>query len=96
MGPRKQVTALAGQTFEVDTSVEACKEFGFRPNDRVRASNGMACTVVGVAPMPIESVCVKEGENMLWVAPDGRDDGRVCFFPDPTENLKKIVAVTVE
>ena len=96
MSLQKQVTALNGQIFKVDTSDESCEKFGFRSNDRARASDGMGCTVIGVAPMPIESGCVEKGKNVLWVVLDERNDGRVCFFPDPIKNLKKIVTVTVE
>jgi len=85
----KKVTAINGQTFDVDTSSEVCNEFGFNPEDKIIDPFGNRGIVVGVAPMPESSGCIEQGKTILWVALD-KFDGKVCFFPNPTHDLQKI------
>jgi len=50
--------------FTVDTSDEACEEFGFKSGDVIITPYGKEVVVKGVAPSPV-------GDNVLWVALKG-------------------------
>ncbi|MFH0952680.1 MAG: hypothetical protein V1838_05920 [Patescibacteria group bacterium] len=85
-------TTIAGTEIQVDVSPEACQEFGFEPGDRVnvpRIQNDG--TVIGVAPVPdkLPDHCKEAEVKALWIAMDD-NDGKVCFFPSPQTNLRKI------
>jgi hypothetical protein len=83
-----EVTAINGQSLEVDISDEACEKFGFRHGEKISDQSGRFGVVVGVAPIPMPSRCTEAGTGVLWISIDG-SEGRVCFFPDPTQNLRK-------
>lgn len=92
MPSTEQVMGINNVSFEVDISVGACIKFGFSHGDRVEVIvDGRQGTVVGVAPLPggQPAGCLKAGTDTLWIRMDG-SGGKVCFFPDPLVNLKKV------
>lgn len=56
--------------FIVNTSDEACEEFGFKSGDVIITPYGREAVVKGVAPSPVR-------DNVLWVALKG-ERGTVC------------------
>jgi len=90
MSALKKVTTIDDRALEADTSLEACAEFDFKPNQRIidPNDNDRPGTIIGVTSMPEDSECVDQDVNILLVAMDG-DKGKVCFFPDPAHYLRK-------
>jgi len=85
----REVIAFDGTPLQVDTSGEACEKFGFQPDQRVLDPYNNEATVVGVAPLPENAGCMKKGTDVLFISLDGAD-GKVCFYPDPAKNLRKL------
>ena len=90
MSSLKEVTTVTDLSLEVNTSIEVCKRFGFKPDQKVRSFNGLICTVVGVGPLPIDAGCIEKGTDVLWLSLESRNDEKVCFFPDPADDLTLI------
>jgi hypothetical protein len=82
-----QVTTIGGTSLDVDTSNNACAEFGFSHGQRIATPTGCPGRVIGVAPKPIGEN--SSDKNVLFVAFDS-DNGRVCFYLTPTLDLRKI------
>ena len=69
---KKMVTACSGDSFEVDTSDEACGKFGFKHGDRIINNNlNEKGTIMGVA----KSEYTKQ---VLWYALDC-NNGKVSY-----------------
>lgn len=88
-GTLKQVTGYDGQVFQVDTSSEACAKFGFAPGQKIADPYNRKGVVVGVAPLPEKSACLEKGTDVLFILLDELN-GKVCFFPEPAKNLRKL------
>jgi hypothetical protein len=86
---KTEVTAINDLVFSVDISDEACRKFGFEHKEKILDLYGRPGLVIGVAPMPESSECIDQGEDILWISLD-EHNGKVCFFPNPIENLKKV------
>ncbi len=85
----KQVTAINGHIFDIDTSEEKCKKFGFLSGENIIDPYDRKGTVVGVAPIPEPGACVAKDEDVLWISLDGFD-GKVLFFPNPALALRRV------
>lgn len=73
-----QVVSGTGTKFEVDTSDEACTEFGFKHGDKIIYNRlGYTGVVVGVAPSMYS-------DKVLWLA-FNHDNGKVSHF-DPLKD----------
>ena len=64
---KKMVTPRYGEPFEVDTSDEACRKFGFKHGDRVVHPHTGPGTVIGVAPA---TEGLDPEPDVLWYASD--------------------------
>ena len=85
LGHNEQKTSIAyssGESFEVDTSKEACNRFGFDHNDRVKSQFAGEATVIGVA------YDRDSRSDVLWVCFD-KDNGKVSI-PCQHDTLTKI------
>ena len=81
----EKVSVITGQVLKINTSSEACQEFGLNPGQKV-GFEGSTGVVVGVASLPEDEV----NRVMLWVSFDTYKHDEVTCFLYPATELKKL------
>ncbi|MBU1891103.1 hypothetical protein KJ782_06515 [Patescibacteria group bacterium] len=89
----EKVFTLRGETIQVDTSAEACRRFGFDPDDQIASERlGLTGIVVGVAPTPLIKALMTGCREALWVRLELNRD-LVTAFTDPSADFVKVLMV---
>lgn len=82
---KKQVKALGGLVFNVDTSDESCGKFGFKHGDKIVNCNGHTGFVEGTAPA-IEGIDPEP--IVLWYTLNDNEGNSSYMYPLESGDLR--------